>query len=239
MHSSLLLRQELTRIATAAPAIAIVRTDAKREPDRPRILQMAQIFKSTRRQNVNITPPHDGVNEGAQRAIATFLGVSLEVAAEIYLALARLSQINPHGAWCLQPSNLTQPTALKPATDGFRRVLIDSLSDSLPGIGRIETDFYIQGMAEGHTRRRTFIRFHDRAGQEVAALDTSHFATHLESLVVGGDKHAPVNVARAHHWAGQLGAAQEDMPFILHHLRGLFADCVISVADLATREVAR
>lgn len=227
----------LALIREAAPQAAVLHTDYKYSHQRRGTLLAAKIHKSTKHQQLELLEPGT-LNPGAVKALGLFFGLNAVVAEDMYLAIDRVARLNARGSWCISPAN--EPTidgevARKP----FVAKLIDSLRQNIPDAALIQAELYSQPTPMGHSRRCVFLRIFDRAGGEMAALDTRHFAVHLQAVGMGTGTHLQANLERAQFWAGQLGVAElDDMAFVLHDLKGLFADGALQRVDLVNGQVA-
>jgi hypothetical protein len=227
----------LTLIREAAPQAAVLHTDYKYSHQRRSTLLRAKLHKSTKHQELELLEEGQ-LNPGAVKALGVFFGLSTSIAEDMYLAIDRVARLNARGSWCISPAN-------EPTVDGnvahkpFVSELIDSLQANIPDAGVIQAEIYSQPTPMGHARRRVFLRIFDRAVGEMAALDTSHFAVHIQAVGMGLGSHLQQNLERARFWAEQLGVADvDDMAFVLHDLKGLFADGNLQRVDLINRQVA-
>lgn len=227
----------MTLIRDAAPQAVVLHTDYKYSHQRRGTLLRARLHKNTKHQELELLEEGQ-LNPGAVKALGIFFGLNAPVAEDMYLAIDRVARVNARGSWCISPVN--EPTLDSDvARKRFVAERIDSLTANIPDAGVIQAEIYSQPSPMGHARRRVFLRIFDRAGGEMAALDTSHFAVHLQAVGFGVGTHLKQNLERAQFWAGQLGVADlDDMAFVFHDLKGLFADGGLQRVDLVTRQVA-
>jgi hypothetical protein len=203
-----------------APALSVVRTDYSPARDGFGDLREVTFDKAPRRDTIRLTKSPTG-RAGAIARIATFFGLAADQALQLYELAEQLHATNPVGSWCLAPSALPQALRLgldKPNAHTYIDDVVADVSEVLPAIQSIQVVSSMQPLPQGHTRRRVFLRFRAEGRKEAAALDTAHFAAHLDSLLVGANSHSDRNNQRAQAWADQLGIAFEDLPSLLHDL---------------------
>lgn len=209
-----------SQIRRLAPALSIIRTDFSPAHDGLGELREVTFDKAPKRDTIRLGRSGTA-RAGSIARLGTFFGLAPEQASDLYELAEQLHASNPVGSWCLAPSSLPTPIRLVAGTKNahaFVDQVIEDVSEILPTIQSIQVVSAIQPLAQGHARRRVFVRFRAAGQREVAAIDTAHFSAHLDSLLVGANSHAVRNTARAQIWAKQLAVDIEDLPSLLHDL---------------------
>lgn len=239
----------LTKLQQIVPQAAIIRTDwfppiAEFGPVRRGMLEL--LPKKVR---FNI-PTTDRRQADTAEQIRKHLGLHADTALDVVHIFAKLADLNAQGTWMLEGNPATAAPSVSPDEDDesaagaalslragaidqpFLANVVQDLRALMPGCSAIHATVRLLGLAHGTVRRRVTLRCLGRAGEELAALDTAFFNTHVASLLYplgGGDsKNAP----RAHRWAAQLGANPDDIACILHDLLLIFVALPTTTLEL-------
>jgi hypothetical protein len=239
----------LAKLLQIVPHAAIVRTDwfpptAEFGPVRRGMLEL--LPKKVR---FNI-PTSDRRQADTAEQIRRHLGLQIDGALEVVRIFAKLADLNPQGTWMFEGGPTTAaPSASADEDDEssagaalslragaidqpFLADVVQDLHSLMPGCSAIHATVRLLGLAHGTVRRRVTLRCLGRSGEELAALDTAFFNTHIASLLnpLGGSD--STNAPRAHRWAAQLGANPDDIAGILHDLSLLFVALPTTTLEL-------
>jgi hypothetical protein len=223
------VQAQLDAIREAAPSIVQVRVDRCPPLDDVPMFECT-LFRGTNRVMVRLLFAGGPPEVKAVSNLQQFLSISKERIDGVISAARSLAEANHVGTWMLDTNVANAPSISatgargKPfderePADQFLADVVADLRESLPGVGFVRADARTEGSGNGHTRRRVALRFFSSDAVEVAAIDTAHLSTMLQTLLLGQPaEHRVRNQGRARMMAEQLGTPVGALPQVFHDL---------------------
>ncbi|OJW34704.1 MAG: hypothetical protein BGO50_10620 [Rhodanobacter sp. 67-28] len=218
-YANAYVRVQLETIATQIPRLIAVSTDIILNPRTNTSHHALTVYRRNGTSSrVDIT---ERVQGRAVEQLMSSCSLSPSAAAEVAEVGKRLYQVNPRGAWCMTPEPSTAPLILSSfeASDANERSsyalsVVDRLAELMPHVAKVIGDSSgVSNVGGGRIRKRTWIRFEDAHGQEVAAIDTSVLQAHARDACLRVEhEHLEVNLRRLSLWSKQLGIEPVDVP---------------------------
>lgn len=218
-YANAYVQKQLETIASNLPRLIGVSTDIILNPRTNTTHDGLTVFRrngtSTR---IDITERVEG------RAIEQLIkncGVNDKAAAAIADAGRLLYRTNPRGAWCVDAVRVHSPLILAAyehpdanEQSSYALSVVDRLAELLPAVAKvIGESSEVSTVGGGRVRKRTWIRFEDLRGQELAAIDTSVLQAHArDALLRLEHEHLDVNLHRLALWSKQLQIVPVDVP---------------------------
>lgn len=219
-YSSSFVREQLAAISSNLPRAMGLSTDVVHNPQKNSSYEAVIISRHGGGiAKIDIRKRANEPNRVVDQLRKSF-GVSEEAAGAIKEAALRLFAVNPQGSWCVAPvpSQVPRVLAAYPHLDVLEQSeyatrVVDRLAELLPIVAKIVADKNTTSPAGGgRVVWRTWLRFLDMGGMEVAAIDTSTLQIHAkDALTHGRHDHLEINLHRLLYWVKQLGVVTTDL----------------------------